>query len=150
MKQLITFLLPFIGILAGKAYAANMDDPVLERGQEVYELTCATSYCHGPAGGQAGAPRLAAREFDALYIASVTANGVPDTPMVGFANALSAEDMNAVLTMSRFSTASSIPSFLLMIPLPRWASPWPTRAAFPWQAKPRKAANCFLMPMIKA
>lgn len=78
--------------------AANLDDPMLERGQEVYQLTCATSYCHGPAGAAAGAPRLAAREFDAMTIASITANGVPDTPMVGFANALSPEDMTAVLT----------------------------------------------------
>lgn len=117
MKQLVTFLLPFIGILAGNAYAANIDDPVLERGQEVYELTCATSYCHGPAGGQAGAPRLAAREFDALYIASVTANGVPSTPMVGFANALSAEDMNAVLTYVAFLNGIINPQFTVDDPL---------------------------------
>ena len=97
--------------------AANLEDPMLERGEEVYQLTCATSYCHGPAGGAAGAPRLAAREFDALYIASVTANGVPDTPMVGFANALSAEDMTAVLTYVAFLNGIINPQFSVDDPL---------------------------------
>ena len=101
-----------IGVLA-----ANLEDPMLERGEEVYQLTCATSYCHGPAGGAAGAPRLAAREFDALYIASVTANGVPDTPMVGFANALSAEDMTAVLTYVAFLNGIINPQFSVDDPL---------------------------------
>jgi mono/diheme cytochrome c family protein len=80
------------------AFAASLDDPVSQRGEEIYRTTCSNSFCHGPGGIAASAPRLAARGFDALYIAAVTANGVPDTQMVGFANALSSEDLNAVLT----------------------------------------------------
>lgn len=90
--SVLTVTLPY------NMYAANLDDPTLEHGKEVYQITCATSYCHGINGAAAGAPRLAARDFNAGYIASITANGVPDTPMAGFANALSEDDMKDVLT----------------------------------------------------
>jgi len=87
-----------ISTLPLASYSASPENPLLERGEEVYGETCANSFCHGVGGIAASAPRLAARDFDALYIASVTANGVPDTPMAGFANALPAADLNAVLT----------------------------------------------------
>lgn len=97
MRKLLP-LLTFLAIQSPAIDAANLDDPLLNRGEEIYRMTCATSYCHGVSGLAAGAPRLAAREFDALYIASVTANGVPNTPMAAFGNALSPEDLTAVLT----------------------------------------------------
>ena len=91
-------LLLVIVVPATVSFAASPDSPLLARGEEVYRQTCATSYCHGVGGTAAGAPRLAAREFDALYIASITANGVTNTPMAGFANALPPADLTAVMT----------------------------------------------------
>lgn len=99
MRQTLTTLVSLVAAtLSAAAFAASLDDPVLDRGEEVYRVTCATSYCHGVDGAAAGAPRLAARDFDAAYIANVIAGGVKDTPMVGFANALSDEDLRAVMT----------------------------------------------------
>lgn len=99
MKQYLQILFALPGILfVLDSEAAQSDDLVLQRGEEVYRMTCATSYCHGVGGMAAGAPRLAARDFDPLYIAGITANGVPDTPMVGFANALPPADLTAVMT----------------------------------------------------
>jgi len=96
------FLMPCFALVCSAAIhtatAASLDSPVLQRGEEVYRTTCTNSFCHGVGGIQGSAPRLAAREFDAMYIANITANGVPNTPMAGFANALSSGDLNAVMT----------------------------------------------------
>lgn len=78
--------------------AAQLDNPVLAKGEQVYQLTCATGYCHGIDGEPAGAPRLSARGFNALYIGDVTANGIAETPMAGFSSVLSPEDLNAVMS----------------------------------------------------
>lgn len=67
------------------------------RGEEVYRTTCATGYCHGPDGALAGAPRLAARGFDAAYIRTVISAGTAGTPMTGFAATLPPADLVAVM-----------------------------------------------------
>lgn len=98
MKPVITTCLLATSLLSLPSAAASLDDPVLQRGEEVYRQTCATSYCHGPNGAAAGAPRLASRGFDEAYIAAITGNGVPDTQMAAFGGALSQGDFTAVLT----------------------------------------------------
>lgn len=70
---------------------------VLTRGAEVFAKTCATPYCHGPKGAGGGAPKLAARGFDEIYIASVTRAGVAGTSMQGYGSTLARADFNAVV-----------------------------------------------------
>ena len=113
----IVYLILAIPMATQHTFAANLDNPLLDRGEEVYRMTCATSYCHGVGGEAAGAPRLAARDFDPLYIAEITANGVPDTPMAGFANALSGEDLTAVMTYVASLNGIYNPEFSVNDPL---------------------------------
>lgn len=79
-------------------HAAVDGNEVLERGETVYRASCATGYCHGVNGDMAGAPRLAARGFDVAHIRSTISEGVAGTTMAGFANALSPDDLLAVMT----------------------------------------------------
>ena len=65
---------------------------VLKQGQEVFDKTCATSYCHGQRGTAGSAPRLAARGFDQNTIT----RGVPGTSMAGFGTTLSRPEITAV------------------------------------------------------
>lgn len=59
-------------VLAGVALASSSpaaaQDLLLVQGEQVFNRSCATSYCHGPKGAPAGAPRLSARGFDQTYI----------------------------------------------------------------------------------
>lgn len=70
----------------------------LEQGEQVFNVTCATGYCHAINGGAGGGgARLAARGFDQEYIRSVVSNGRPGTAMPGFQNHLSPSDLEAVV-----------------------------------------------------
>jgi mono/diheme cytochrome c family protein len=80
------WLLLLFGILA---YAQD--------GADVFAKTCANSYCHGPKGAGGGAPKLASRGFDEVYIASVTRAGVPGTAMQGYGSSLPRASLNAVV-----------------------------------------------------
>jgi mono/diheme cytochrome c family protein len=82
------------GVLAGAAFA---QPAIVKQGEQVFATTCATGYCHGARGGAGGAPRLAARGFDAAYIRSVVTNGIPDTGMGSFTAKLSRPDLIAVI-----------------------------------------------------
>ena len=77
------------------ALACAQDIPA--RGADVFAKTCATPYCHGPKGAGGGAPKLAARGFDEIYIASVTRAGVAGTSMQGYGSTLARADFNAVI-----------------------------------------------------
>jgi mono/diheme cytochrome c family protein len=70
---------------------------IITRGADVFAKTCATPYCHGPKGAGGGAPKLAARGFDEIYIASVTRAGVAGTSMQGYGSTLQRADFNAVI-----------------------------------------------------
>jgi len=87
------FLLFFVPALAG---AQNLPD-VLKQGEEVFNKTCATGYCHGAQGVGGGAPRIAARGFDQNFINNTVTRGTPNTAMAPFANTLSRADLNAVV-----------------------------------------------------
>lgn len=66
-------------------------------GEKVYNQTCATGYCHGVKGTSGGAPRLAARGFDAAYITQVVRAGIQGTGMPAFGTTLSRGDLTAVV-----------------------------------------------------
>ena len=83
--------------IAGLIPAVACAQDSLTRGGEVFARTCATPYCHGPKGAGGGAPKLAARGFDEIYIASVTRAGVAGTSMQGYGSTLARADFNAVI-----------------------------------------------------
>jgi len=82
--------------MAAACPAQNLGE-VLKQGEQVFAKSCATGYCHGVRGGPGGAPRLAGRSFDQVYIANVVARGVPGTAMASFATTLSRPDLVAVI-----------------------------------------------------
>ncbi|MGD0955270.1 MAG: cytochrome c [Candidatus Acidiferrales bacterium] len=78
------------------AWSQNTQD-VLKQGEQVFNLRCATGYCHGARGTPAGAPRLAARGFDQLFISDTVSHGVPGTAMSAFDKILSPAELMAVV-----------------------------------------------------
>jgi mono/diheme cytochrome c family protein len=66
------------------AFAQAPPAAVLAHGLDVFNKTCATGYCHGQGGVEAGAPRLAARGFDDAYVSNVIRNGIHGTGMPAF------------------------------------------------------------------
>lgn len=77
---------------------AQNTEVILEHGEKVYVVTCATGYCHtlnGGAGG--GAARLAARGFDLDYITQTVSFGLHKTKMLGFAASLPEDELQAVI-----------------------------------------------------
>ena len=70
---------------------------VLKQGEQVFQKSCATGYCHGSKGTPGGAPRLAGRGFDQSYISNTVTRGVPGTAMPAFGNTLSRPDLAAVV-----------------------------------------------------
>ena len=92
MKSIVLSL--FISALAS---AQNPPD-ALKQGEAVFSKTCATAYCHGPAGAGGGAPRIAARGFDLAFISNTVTRGVPGTAMSGFSNTLSRIELAAVVS----------------------------------------------------
>ena len=81
--------------LSGQAHA---EEEVLATGKRVYLNTCATGYCHTPDGGAGGGgARLTARGFNLDYISRTISLGLHETRMLGFANVLPAEELQAVI-----------------------------------------------------
>jgi mono/diheme cytochrome c family protein len=69
----------------------------LALGEKVFNQSCATGYCHGVKGASGGAPRLAARGFEAAYITQVVRVGINGTGMPAFGTTLSRGDFAAVV-----------------------------------------------------
>jgi mono/diheme cytochrome c family protein len=86
-------LLLFVPALAG---AQSLPD-VLKQGEELFNKTCASGYCHGAQGVGGGAPRIAARGFDQTFINNTVTRGISNTAMQSFANAFSRADLAAVV-----------------------------------------------------
>jgi len=70
---------------------------LVKQGEAVFSKSCATGYCHGARGANAGAPRLAARGFDQAFINNTVTRGVPGTAMAAFGTTLSRADLTAVV-----------------------------------------------------
>ena len=83
-------------LLLSLAALASAQD-LVKQGEAVFSKTCAVGYCHGARGTSGGAPRLAARGFDAAFIASTVRGGVSGTAMPAFATVLSRADLSAVV-----------------------------------------------------
>ena len=66
------------------AVIAVAQSTAIKQGEQVFSKTCATGYCHGAGGTASGAPRVAARGFDQVYIQRVVSGGIADTAMPGF------------------------------------------------------------------
>jgi len=86
--------LAFVLVIPALANAQDM----VARGQEVFNKSCATGYCHGIKGTAGGAPKLASRSFDQAYINQVVRAGIPGTGMPSFGAVLDRLDMFAVTT----------------------------------------------------
>ncbi|HTR38376.1 MAG TPA: c-type cytochrome [Bryobacteraceae bacterium] len=85
-------------LLAVKALGWSQElAQVLKQGEQVFQRSCATGYCHGSKGTSGGAPRLAGRGFDQSYISNTVTRGVPGTAMPAFGNTLSRPDLAAVV-----------------------------------------------------
>ncbi|HEY7389343.1 MAG TPA: cytochrome c [Bryobacteraceae bacterium] len=84
-------------VLLASAATAFAQNRLLIEGEQVFNRSCATGYCHGVKGTPAGAPRLAARGFDQAYIESTVARGLPGTSMPPFAGSLPRPELDAVV-----------------------------------------------------
>src|SRR5260370_10156227 len=86
VRAALLLLVPVLGC------AQNLQN-VLKQGEQVFNKSCATGYCHGPKGIPAGAPRLAGRGFEQPYISAVTARRARGTAVPAFAGFLSPTDL---------------------------------------------------------
>jgi mono/diheme cytochrome c family protein len=68
------------------------------QGEQIFNRTCATGYCHGAKGTAGGAPRLVGRGFDRAYINTTITRGIPGTAMPAFGTVLNPTDLSAVVT----------------------------------------------------
>lgn len=92
-------------------YRANTPTAATKQGETIFNRTCASGYCHGPAGVGGGAPRLAGAGLDHLLIENAVKSGITGTGMPGFARELSQSDLNAVLLyVTRLSGTMSVAS----------------------------------------
>jgi mono/diheme cytochrome c family protein len=82
-------------LLAVAVFSSGQD--IVKRGEDIFNKTCATGYCHGAKGANGGAPRLAARGFDQAFIGNTVTNGVKGTAMPAFGNTLSRAELAAVV-----------------------------------------------------
>ena len=128
MKRALLLLLPVLG------WGQNLQN-VLKQGEQVFNKSCATGYCHGPKGVPAGAPRLAGRGFDQAYIGAVTARGVTGTAMPTFAGSLTRPDLIAVVAYVAVLNGIANPTIVPMGPL------GPMAAAPPEQQLPEEAVR---------
>jgi cytochrome c553 len=83
-------------IASSLGWAQSLPD-VLKHGEQMFNQSCATGYCHGAKGAAAGAPRLAGRGFDQAYINNTAVRGLPGTAMPAFGTTLSRADLTAVV-----------------------------------------------------
>jgi mono/diheme cytochrome c family protein len=69
----------------------------IKRGGELFNRTCAQSYCHGANGVAGGAPRLTGRGLEGGYIERVVTYGIGNTPMPAWGQTLPGADLAAVI-----------------------------------------------------
>ena len=106
MKTGLLCLLVF-GLSAHAQEAAD----VTARGEQVFNRTCATGYCHGVKGIAGGAPRLVARGFDRAFIETTVTRGISGTAMPAFASSLDRDDLTAVIAyVAGLNGAGSLPA----------------------------------------
>jgi putative heme-binding domain-containing protein len=65
----------------------------IEAGRRVYLGSCSMTYCHAAGGAGGGGPKLRDREYTAEYLTHMIAEGIPGTPMPGFKENLSKQQI---------------------------------------------------------
>ncbi len=93
----LSIFLATCSIISAQGRGGGGGEDITARGVTVYNQSCATGYCHGVKGTSGGAPRLAARGFDAAYITQVVRAGIQGTAMPAFGTTLSRADLTAVV-----------------------------------------------------
>src|SRR5262245_23061367 len=111
----------FVLLLVPALAAAQSLPDVLKQGEDVFNKTCATGYCHGAQGAGGGAPRITARGFDQTFINNTVTRGVPNTGMQSFANTLSRAELNAVVAYVPRLNGASNPVVAANLPAPAGA-----------------------------
>jgi len=96
--RLAWFAFASVALASGSLTSAQNLQDVVKQGEQVFNRSCATGYCHGLKGVAAAAPRLAARGFDEAYIENAVSRGLPGTSMAAFSGSLSRSDLRAVIT----------------------------------------------------
>jgi mono/diheme cytochrome c family protein len=91
---LVLAFLPFDVVAQG---FQSSPEEIVKRGGELFNRTCAQSYCHGANGVAGGAPKLAGRGFEGGYIERVVTYGVSGTPMPAWGQTLPGGDLAAVI-----------------------------------------------------
>jgi len=92
MRWLVMMLA--IGLIDMPAWSAE----TAQRGQEVFNRTCANALCHAREGGDgSSAPRLADRDFDDTFISNTVRHGKQETAMPAFETVLPKDDLLAVI-----------------------------------------------------
>jgi len=78
-----TWFVPAVAaLLDGSPGLAQSPEHLSKQGEQVFNRSCATGYCHGPQGAAPGAPRLAARGVDQAYIDNTVARYMVLQPSV--------------------------------------------------------------------
>jgi putative heme-binding domain-containing protein len=65
----------------------------IDAGRRVYLGSCSMTYCHAAGGVGGGGPKLRDREFTPEYLTHLITEGVPGTPMPGFKESLSKQQI---------------------------------------------------------
>lgn len=116
----LMILAPALALAQG---VSNNGGRLLAHGQDVYNKSCATGYCHGVKGTAGGAPRLAARGFDDAYVSQTVRMGIPHTGMPEFGSTLERGELQAVIAYVDSLNGVTPPSNPFAMPAPRKLPP---------------------------
>ena len=99
-RALAFLLLPFALCLSSldlslgsRAAQPQSAQSQIDAGRRVYLGSCSMTYCHAAGGVGGGGPKLRDREFSAEYLTHLITEGVPGTPMPGFKESLSKQQI---------------------------------------------------------
>lgn len=65
----------------------------IENGRRIFTGSCSMGYCHGLNGAGGGGPKLAGRKLSVRHLTMVINDGVAETPMPGFKDKLTKEQL---------------------------------------------------------
>jgi putative heme-binding domain-containing protein len=108
-------LLPLTFLLAAHGLKPQNNQSLVEAGNKLFHPTCSNGYCHGKAGGGGGGPALRGKSFTAEYLTRVISEGVSGTPMRGFKDDFTKEQIRQLVAYIRSlsnspADAASLPS----------------------------------------
>jgi putative heme-binding domain-containing protein len=86
-------LLSFDLSFGSRAAQPQNSERQIEAGKRIYLGSCGMTYCHAAGGVGGGGPKLRDREFTAEYLTHLISEGIPGTPMPGFKESLSKQQI---------------------------------------------------------